>query len=75
MNTLLIKLKSYICAFFSFISSKLNIINSQVKQKQQPKKYTRKTRFEPERLSDSQKKIIQSYLKNKSKSKSINKNK
>lgn len=61
--------------FFSFISSKLNIIDSQVKQKQQPKKSTRKTGSESGRLSYSQKNKIESYLKNNSKSKSINKNK
>jgi len=75
MNTLLIKLKSYVCAFFSFISSELNIIDSQVKQKQEPKKSTRKTGSESERLSYSQKNKIESYLKNNSKSKSIKKNK
>lgn len=57
--------------FFSFISSRLNIIDSQVKQKQQPKKSTRKTGSYSEKLSYSQKKKIESYLK----SKSANKNK
>jgi hypothetical protein len=61
--------------FFSFISPRLSIIDSQVKQKQQPKKPTRKTVSDSERLSCSQKKKIEIYLKNNSKSKSTNKNK
>jgi hypothetical protein len=49
--------------FFSFISPRLSIIDSQVKQKQQPKKPTRKTVSDSERLSCSQKKENRNLFK------------
>lgn len=52
--------------FFSFISSRLNIIGNQVYQKQKTKNSKRKTGSYSEKLSYSQKKKIESYLKSKS---------